>query len=138
MALRDDLPRFDRMADISEYHLPARYALPVPRESARRRAWTASGSGNSVFPSRQIPGMSSPTSRTEARVGDSAPRTISGSPAALIAGATTFVTINSAPNIIAAGVRASYYRYMKRVSVARAITIHLGRSFCISQRRCTL
>ena len=109
--LRDDLPRFDRMADISEYHLPARYALASPTGISQTPRVDGEWFRQQCLPLSPDPWYvltDQPNGSTRWGIPLHA-RSLDHLPA-LIAGATTFVTINSAPNIIAAGVRASYYQ----------------------------
>jgi len=108
---RDQSPHFDRMADISSYQLPMPYALAcstgisqitrVNQEWFEGQCRTLSQGPWYILVDRPniTTGWGIPL---YARSLDHLP--------ALIAGASTFVTINSAPNIIASGVRTSWHQ----------------------------
>ena len=108
---RDERPHFDRMADVSEYRLPERYDLAAPTGIS------------------QVPGVDGEWFRRQCLALSPGPWYILGLPdksraawgiplhaqllehlPPLIGGAATFVTINSAPNLIAAGVRTSWHQ----------------------------
>jgi|GEM_PF-1351184 len=109
--VRNQMPSFDRLADVSEYQLPARYALACPTGISQVPRVDGKWFQQQCQPLSQDPwyvltdkpnGKSPWGTSLHARSLEHLPT--------LIAGATTFVTINSAPNIIAAGVRTSYYQ----------------------------
>ncbi len=109
---RNDVPRFDHMADISDYSLPPRYALACPTGISQvtlvNRKW---------FEEQCRALSQDPWYILADRADRSCPswgrplyaRSLGHLPA-LIAGAVTFVTINSAPNIIASGVRTAWHQ----------------------------
>jgi hypothetical protein len=108
---RDRLPHFDRMPDVSEYQLPAKYALACPTGISQTPKVDGEWFRKQSEPLTQDPwyvltdrpnGTSSWGTPLYARSLDHLP--------SLIAGAATFITINSSPNIIGAGVRTSYYQ----------------------------
>jgi hypothetical protein len=110
-AARTEAPVFDRLPSVADYHLPDGYALASPfgisqvtRVNAdwfRRQCEALSPGPWHVLTDR--PGSSVPWGTPiHAHSLDHLP--------ALIAGASIFVTINSAPNIIASGVRQSWYQ----------------------------
>jgi hypothetical protein len=110
--VRTTPPLFDRMPSIAEYQLPESYALASPFGISQvtqvhggwfRQQCEALSSGPWYVLTDRRPGR---------RLNWGAPihaRSLAHLPA-LIAGATTFVTINSSPNIIASGVRSSWYK----------------------------
>jgi hypothetical protein len=105
-------PYFDRMPSVAEYRLPEGYALASPFGISQvtkvhagwfRQQCEAISPGPWHILTDRMPGR---------RLDWGTPlhaRSLAHLPA-LIAGAATFVTINSAPNIIASGVRASWYK----------------------------
>jgi len=108
---RDEAPCFDRVADISSYQLPEGYALACPKGISQvtrvdlkwfEKQCRALSQGPwyilADLPSQRVR-WGTPL---HARSLDHLP--------ALIARASTFVTINSAPNIIASGVRTSWHQ----------------------------
>jgi hypothetical protein len=107
-----DLPWFDRMIEASEYALPARYALAAPMgvsqvtrvngEWFQSQCRTLSQDPWYILTDRPLAPRAAWGVPLRARSLEHLP--------ALIAGASTFVTINSAPNIIAAGVRKTWYQ----------------------------
>jgi hypothetical protein len=104
-------PHFDRMPSISDYHLPQRYALAAPFGISQVTLV------NGDWFRKQCQALSSDpwyvlSDRPGRRIGWGTSlyaRSLDHLPA-LIAGASTFVTINSSPNIIASGVRTSWYK----------------------------
>ena len=111
---RTVMPHFDRLADVSEYNLPASYALAAPTGISQ----VPSVDGEwfrqqclAISPISQMPWyvlVLTPDARTKWGIPLCA-RSLDHLPA-LIAGAANFVTINSAPNVIAAGVRTSWHQ----------------------------
>ena len=108
---RDEAPHFDQLPDISPYSLPDRFALAAPEGISQVTKIDEDWFENQCRSLSQDPWYIL-TSRPEEH------RTDWGRPLyaasldhlpALIARATTFVTINSAPNIIASGVRSSWH-----------------------------
>jgi len=109
--LRDERPCFDRMPDVSKYHLPARYALACPTGISQTPKVNVEWFRQQCLPLTQDPWYVL-TDRLDGQAAWGTPlyaRSLHHLPA-LIAGAATFATINSAPNIIAAGVRTSWYQ----------------------------
>jgi len=108
---RHDLPRFDRISDVSEYQLPSVYALACPAGISQVTLI------NQTWFQQQCRALSPGpwyilTDRSNQSQSWGIPlraKSLEHLPA-LIAGATTFITINSAPNIIAAGVRTSWHQ----------------------------
>jgi len=108
---REALPHFDQLPDVSDYHLPSPYALAAPTGISQ----VPHVNGN-WFREQCLAISPGPwhvlTLRPDTRLKWGTPlraRSLDHLPS-LIAGAATFVTINSAPNIIAAGVRATWYQ----------------------------
>jgi hypothetical protein len=108
---RNRPPKFDRLPNILEYNLPPRYALACPIGISQVTRvdghWFEQQCRNvSPDPWYILSGKRDEKVRwgipLHARSLDHLP--------SLIAGATTFVTINSAPNIIASGVRTTWYQ----------------------------
>jgi hypothetical protein len=108
---RDERPHFDRLPSISDYQLPESYALAAPFGISQVTQV------NADWFRQQCQALLSDrwyilTDRPNRTVDWGAPlhaRSLEDLPA-LIAGASVFVTINSAPNVIASGVRASWYQ----------------------------
>jgi hypothetical protein len=111
-AARNLAPKFDRTPEIEGYPLPARYNLACPigisQVTLVNLDWFTQQCRNlspgpwyflTDKPDRSLPRLGQPL---RARALDHLPT--------LIAGADIFVTINSAPNIIASGVRSSWYQ----------------------------
>ncbi len=108
---RDRLPHFDRMRDVSDYNLPTRYAIACPKGISQVPSVNAEWFQRQCLPLTQDPWYVL-TDRPNGRTAWGIPlyaRSLDDLPS-LIAGASTFVTINSAPNIIAAGVRKTWYQ----------------------------
>jgi len=108
---RDQRPRFDRMVDISDYDLPAHYALACPTGISQTPRVNGEWFRQQCLPLSQDPWYvlsDNPDRRPRWGIPLYA-RSLDHLPA-LIARASTFVTINSAPNIIAAGVRTSWHQ----------------------------
>ena len=109
--VRDELPCFDCRPEINGYQLPTRYALACPTGISQ----TPKVDGE--WFRKQCAALSQDawyvlTDRPDGSVGWGTPlyaKSLDHLPR-LIAGASTFVSINSAPNIIAAGVRTSWYQ----------------------------
>jgi hypothetical protein len=107
---REVTPLFDRRPAIDGYQLPERYALACPRGISQvtrvNQEWLEaqcqSLSQDPWYVLSDKDGKSSWGIPLHARSLDHLP--------GLIAGASTFVTINSSPNIIASGVRTSWYQ----------------------------
>jgi hypothetical protein len=107
---RDEAPVFDRMPGVIEYQLPERYALacPVGISQVTRvdQNWFEQQCHSLSQDPWYVLSDKSGTSRwgipLHARSLDHLP--------GLIANASTFVTINSAPNIIASGVRRAWHQ----------------------------
>jgi hypothetical protein len=104
-------PVFDRLPSITDYGLPPIYALASPFGISQvtrvdgdwfRKQCEALSSGAWFVLTDRPARRSDWGTPLRARSLDHLP--------ALIAGATTFVTINSAPNVIASGVRGSWYQ----------------------------
>jgi hypothetical protein len=108
---RNELPHFDQLPSIADHSLPERYALAAPfgvsqvtqvnGDWFRQQCQTISSDPWYIL-----------TDRPGGRIDWGTPlhaRSLEDLPA-LIAGASTFVTINSAPNVIASGVRTSWYQ----------------------------
>jgi len=109
--LRNQLPHFDWIPDVGDYQLPARYALACPTGISQTPRVDGEWFRQQCLPLSEGPWYVL-TDRPDRSIPWGIPlhaRSLDHLPA-LIAGATTFVTINSAPNIIAAGVRSSYYQ----------------------------
>ena len=109
--VRDNLPVFDRRPDVDGYHLPARYALACPTGISQTPRVNGEWFRAQCLPLSQDTWYVL-TDRPNGKVAWGIPlyaESLDHLPA-LIAGAATFVTINSAPNIIAAGVRTSWYQ----------------------------
>ncbi len=108
---RRERPHFDRMPSVADYELPASYALAVPTGISQVTQV------NGDWFRKECERLSTGpwyvlTNRPGRRVAWGIPlfaRSLEHLPA-LIAGASIFVTINSAPNIIASGVRDSWYQ----------------------------
>ena len=106
---RNALPHFDHMADVAEYNLPARYDLAAPFGISQVPSIDLKWFQEQCMALSQGPWYVL-GSRSD-RAGWGIPlwaRSLEHLPA-LIAGASAFVTINSAPNYIAAGVRTSWH-----------------------------
>lgn len=106
-----DLPHFDHLTDIDEYQLPSGYALAAPMGISQVtrvdpqwfRAQCSSLCSGPWYILTDRPLASTYTWGLPLRA-----RALPDLPS-LIARAATFVTINSAPNVIAAAVRTSWY-----------------------------
>ncbi len=106
-----DLPHFDHLADIGVYQLPKGYALAAPmgisqvpsvdQDWFRDQCLAINPGPWHILTDRPLPLRSRWGTAVQAKSLDHLP--------ALIAHAGTFVTINSSPNIIAAGVRQSWH-----------------------------
>jgi len=110
-AARDLLPHFDQIPEISDYGLPARYALACPTGISQTPKVDGEWFRHQCLPLSPDPWYVL-TDQAGSRTSWGIPlhaKSLDHLPA-LIARATTFVTINSAPNIIAAGVRTSWYQ----------------------------
>jgi hypothetical protein len=108
---RESLPSFDRLPDVSEYKLPTPYALAAPTGISQVPSVNGEWFRQQCLAVSEGPWyvlVLSPHFRTKWGIPLWA-RSLEHLPS-LIAGATTFVTINSAPNVIAAGVRTAWYQ----------------------------
>jgi len=108
---RREPPLFDRMPDISEYHLPANYALAAPfgiSQVTRINPTWFRAQCEALSPGPWYTLTDTPARRIGPGQALCA-RSLADLPA-LIARASAFVTINSAPNVIASGVRASWHQ----------------------------
>ena len=104
-------PHFDRMPSVEEYRLPSRYALACPMgisqvpsidgEWFRQQCLALSSGPWYILTDRSKPPRPNWGIPLRAKSLDHLP--------GLIGGAATFVTINSAPNFIAASVRTSWH-----------------------------
>lgn len=109
---RKELPLFDRMADVTEYHLPERYDLAAPTGISQVPHVDGKWFQQQCLELSKGPWYILSLDPSSSRASWGTPlhaRSLENLPT-LIAGATTFVTINSAPNIIAAGVRTSWHQ----------------------------
>lgn len=108
---RLDPPHFDRLPDISPYQLPVRFALAAPEGISQVTKINRDWFTNQCRSLSQDPWYILTNHPEAHKAGWALPlraESLDHLPA-LIARATTFVTINSAPNIIASGVRTSWH-----------------------------
>jgi hypothetical protein len=108
---RDVPPVFDRLPDVSEYGLPTSYALAAPTGISQVPSVDGEWFRQQCLAISEGPWYVL-VLRPNARMKWGIPlcaRSLDHLPA-LIAGAANFVTINSAPNVIAAGVRISWHQ----------------------------
>lgn len=109
---RKEFPFFDRMADVTEYHLPQRYNLAAPTGISQVPHVDGQWFQQQCLELSQGPWYILTLDSSSSGASWGTPlhaRSLAHLPA-LIAGAATFVAINSAPNIIAAGVRTSWHQ----------------------------
>lgn len=108
---RDERPHFDRMPDISGYALPSRYALASPYGISQTPKVDVDWFRQQCGPLSSDPWyvLVDRPDKTSDWGTPLYAKSLADLPG-LIAGAATFATINSSPNIIAAGVRDSWHQ----------------------------
>jgi hypothetical protein len=110
---RSERPVFDRMPSIDGYHLPARYNLCCPTGISQVVRVNQNWFRDQCLAIDPGPWLALTGSTSNRRSKEWAAPLHAESLAdlpSLIAGAAHFVTINSAPNIIASGVRSSWHQ----------------------------
>ncbi len=111
IAAKDQLPVFDQIGSVSKYQLPERFALAAPFGISQTTRINFDWFFETFrsFTKYPIYVLTPPGKNISSRYGQKLQAQSLADLPGLIQAASTFMTINSAPNIIASGVRSSYY-----------------------------